>query len=164
MDDLIANWWTEFSKQAPHLDGLFQGKEEWDLPEWMQQNLAAIHSHLMWEFGPARCGPGHRLVITAESRKELRPLVREILRRAPQLEGWEFYGYRLAEDIDQAAATVEGRVGGEIGSLKVLVQLGDFNRVDLRFLGFPPEADEQQNNSVAFVASETLLGEEVLDR
>ena len=109
-------------------------------------------------------GPGHRLVITPETRRELRPLVREILRRAPQLEGWEFYGYRLAEDIDQAAATVEGRVGGEIGSLKVLVQLGDFNRVDLRFLGFPPEADEQQNNSVAFVASETLLGEEVLDR
>lgn len=165
VDDPIANWWTEFRKQAPHLDRLFQGKEEWDLPEWMGRYLSAIHPHLMWEFGPARRGPGHRLVITPEARRELRPLVREILRRAPPIEGWEFYEYRLAENnFADAAATVEGRVGGEIGPLQVLVKPGEFNCVDLRFLGFPPESDPQHNNSVAFVASETLLGEEVLDR
>ncbi|HEY2250086.1 MAG TPA: hypothetical protein VGH74_03455, partial [Planctomycetaceae bacterium] len=165
MDEQIANWWTEFVKQAPHIHALFHRQEEWDLLEWMQQHFSPIHPHLMWEFGPARRGPGHRLVITPEARRELRPLVREVLRRAPHIEGWEFYQYRLAEkDIADAAATVKGRVGGDIEHLQVLVQAGDFNRVDLRFLGFPPEADTQHNNSVAFVASETLLGEEVLDR
>jgi len=164
LDDPIANWWKAFREQAPRLSGLFHREEEWDLPEWMEQNLSPIHPHLMWEFGPACRGPGHRLVITPESRRELRPLVREILRRAPQIEGWEFYDHRLAENLDDAAATVECRVGGDIRSLEVIVTLGDFNRVNLRFLGFPPDADLQHNSSVAFVAVESLLGEEVLDR
>ncbi len=162
--DAIANWWTAFHKQAPHFDALFRREEEWDLLEWMTQHLSPIHPHLMWEFGQACRGPGHRLVITAESRRELRPLVREVLRRAPQIDGWEFYEYRVAENLEDTAATVEGRVGGDIGPLKVIVTLGDFNRVDLRFLGFPNGSDPQHNGSVAFVAAETLLGEEVLDR
>jgi hypothetical protein len=164
LDDLIANWWIQFQAQAPHIDRLFKRKEEWDLPEWMAQNLQVIHPELMWEFGPARRGFGHRLVITPESRRELRPLVREILRRAPQIEGWEFYDYRLAEEFDAAAATVQGRVGGDIGDLEVQVQPGAFNRVDLLYLGFPAKIDEGQARAMAFVASESLLGEEVLDR
>lgn len=164
MNDLIGDWWNEFCKQAVHIDGYFCGREEMDIPEWMLQNLQAINPHLMWEFGPARRGAGHRLVITPETRRELRPLVREILRRAPQIEGWEFYAYRLAESVDEAAASVKGRTGSDLGPLEVLVQLGAFNRVDLHFLGFPPETDPQHAYSVAFVASESLLGEEVLDR
>jgi len=56
----------------------------------------------MWEYGPAVRTKGHRLVITPESRKDFRQLVRTILDRAPDLPGWEFYPYRLAEDLEQA--------------------------------------------------------------
>jgi hypothetical protein len=164
VDELIASWWTNFRKQAPRIDALFQGKDDWDLPEWMLENLQAIHPDLMWEFGPARNGPGHRLVITPEARRYLRPLVREILSQAPQLPGWEFYEYRLPEDMEQAAATVEGRVEGDIGPLRVAAQPGNFHCVDLHISGFPRGTDDQQALSIAFVACEALLGEEVLDR
>jgi Ca2+:H+ antiporter len=43
----------------------------------------------MWEFGRAIATDGHRLVITPETVKELRPLVDELLARAPAIPGWE---------------------------------------------------------------------------
>ena len=94
-EDRIDAWWAAFQAKAADLDALFSRQAEWDLPGWMQENLQPIHPHLMWEFGPAVEGPGHRLVITPESRRHLRPLVAEMLRRAPPLDGWEFYAYRL---------------------------------------------------------------------
>jgi len=164
VDDPIASWWKAFQKQAPRIDGLFRRGEEWDLPAWMNEHLGAIHPALMWEYGPAVKGTGHRLVITPESRRELRPLVREILSCAPRIDGWEFYEYRLAEEMEQAAHTVAGRTGGDLKHLRVQVQPGVFNRVDLAFQFSPPEADEQHALEVAFVSAESLLGEEVLDR
>ena len=60
MDDSMARWWTAFQIQSPRIDGLFQGREEWDLPAWMEEHLGAIHPELMWEYGPAVKGQGHR--------------------------------------------------------------------------------------------------------
>jgi len=164
MDDAISQWWTAFEKQAPRIGRLFSGQEEWDLPEWMHEYLGAIHPSLMWEFGPGVKRDGHRLVITPESRRDLRPLVREVLRRAPRLAGWEFYEYRLPESLEQAALAVEGRVGGDIRGLQVQVRRGEFNRVDLAYLGFSLDQDDEAKSAMAFIATETLLGEEMLDR
>ena len=47
----------------------------------MEDTLQAIHPSLMWEYGNAVRGPGHRLVITPESRRFLRPMVRTIFER-----------------------------------------------------------------------------------
>src|SRR5205807_8367784 len=94
----IDSWWSEFQGKTDEIVALFSQKAKWDLPEWMAQHLQAIHASLMWEFGPPVRGIGHRLVITPESAHHLRPLVRAILERAPGLDGWEFYEYRLAED------------------------------------------------------------------
>ena len=164
VDDPISRWWTAFAQQAPQIDRLFRGHEEWDLPEWMQEHLGAIHPDLMWEFGPAVKTEGHRLVITPESRRELRPLAREVLRRAPALAGWEFYEYRLPESLEDAALTVEGRAGGDIRELRVQVRPGDFNLVDLTYLGFSAADEEERKSAMAFVATESLLGEETLNR
>lgn len=81
-------------------------KARWDLPRWMDDHLHPIHPKIMWEYGPAVSGDGHRFVLTPESAHELRPLVAKILERAPSIPGWEFYDARLPEDLESMKATV----------------------------------------------------------
>src|SRR5258707_1222977 len=128
----------------------------------MREHLGAISPELMWEYGPGLLG-GHRLVITSESARHLRPLVREILRLAPKIPGWEFYGYRLREDDQMARVTVEARKGARLEQMRFMLSTGKFNRIDVRCLvpnGYP----EDKMKATGFVALECLLGEELLDR
>lgn len=163
--DRIDAWWDAFSAKTADLKALFSRKSEWDLPEWMEDWLGAIDPRLMWEYGRAIQGDGHRLVITPETEKGLRPLCASILERAPRLEGWEFYPYRLAEGVDDAQATVEARTGGDLKGVSVEVKTGKHHRVDLTYRSprTTGDADQQAFND-AFVATETLLGEECLDK
>lgn len=161
----IDAWWEAFRGNAKRLEDLFHGKGKWDLPQWMEQHLQAIDPRLMWEFGPARRGKGHRLVITPEWAKFLRPLTNTILERAPQLKGWEFLGYRPHEDLAGAQATVEARTGGDLTDVVFSAQLGKHNLIDLRICSPRTlDADDQPAGRDAFVAVETLLGEERLEK
>jgi hypothetical protein len=130
----------------------------------MEKHLQAINPHLMWEFGPAAQGQGHRLVITPESKHPLRPLVRAILERAPKMDGWEFYEHRLAENLDVALMAVQGRTGLDVSGFKVRASRGGEHRIDLTYQ--PPAndgLDESAALNAAFVATEALLGERCLD-
>jgi len=161
----IDDWWERFEAKTQALSDLFKGRKKWDLPGWMDETLQAIDPHLMWEFGPAVKTEGHRLVITPESRQYLRPLVRTILDRAPKLPGWEFYSYRLAEGVDDARAAVEGRTGGSLDAVTVELRIGEGNRIDLLFRSPKTDGDDDREaTNVAFVATESLLGERALDR
>src|SRR5262245_15855033 len=102
IDERVAAWWQSFAGKAGDLVAQFSRKKEWDLPAWMQEHLGAIDDAMCWEFGQAVKGVGHRLVITPESRKDLRPLANSIVAAAPKIAGWEFYPYRLAEGIEDA--------------------------------------------------------------
>jgi hypothetical protein len=130
----------------------------------MHRHLGSIHPGLMWEYGPAVRQEGHRLVITPEARRDLRPLVEQILARAPKIPGWEFYAYRLAEDFEMAQQTVEARAEGDIANTWFRASINDVNKIDLTFTapGYAP-GDETAMNAV-FVATETLLGEYALDK
>jgi hypothetical protein len=161
----IDSWWQNLQGQTEQISDLFSQKTQWDLPEWMEQHLGAIDSRLCWEFGPAVRGTGHRLVITPESVHHLRPLVRAILARAPNFAGWEFYEYRLAENLELAKHSVEGRCGCDIADFKVRASRGELDRIDLNYTS--PTIDDRNDQSAlhaAFVASESLLGEECLDK
>jgi hypothetical protein len=127
----------------------------------MHRYLHPIDPDLMWEFGPALAG-GHRLVITPENHRHLRPLVAEILRRAPNIPGWEFYAYRLPESIDMALETVQARTNGDIRGSLFTAAVGKGNRIDVTF-HYPGFTNEKADGKHFFVAAETLLGEEVLD-
>jgi hypothetical protein len=164
MLDKIDRWWEAFQARTPDLLAFFQRRKEWDLPGWMEETLQGINKHLMWEFGADK-GGGHRLVITPESRKHLRPLVDTILERAPAVAGWRFYPYRQPESLEDAAGTVEARTGADLEGVQVSARVGDFHRVNLLFHSpsYSSEEDEQGLHA-AFVAAESLLGEEVLDR
>lgn len=161
----IDAWWAEFTARTGVLRDVFARRRKWDLPSWMQKHLQAINEYLMWEFGPAIHGNGHRLVITPEWRRHLRPLVRQILAKAPRLDGWEFYAYRLPEDFDMAEQTVKARTGGSIARTLFRASVNEINKINLLFLSRDyGSADNQQARNDVFVATETLLGEEVLDR
>ncbi len=161
--ETIDRWWREFSAKTSDLNELFTRKQEWDLPGWMHEHLNAISPELMWEFGPG-LGRGRRLVITPESNRELRPIVQTILDRAPKIDGWTFLGFRPSESLTAAVFTVKGRMNCDISSVRFLAKAGHFNRVDLQFLWPRKSFDKDDAFHAAFIAAETLLGEEALDK
>jgi hypothetical protein len=158
----IEAWWQAFTAKAGEFDKLLRRSA--DLSQFMEETLQAIHPDLMWEFGPAVRTKGHRLIITPETNRWLRPLVRTILHRAPKLEGWEFYPYRLPEDPEQTALAVKGRVGLNIDGATVDASVAPGRKIDL-FYSFPKLAkkSEDERMQAAFVTTEVLLGEQVLD-
>lgn len=160
----IDLWWREFSRNVDRLDSLFRQDEQWDLADWMSRQLQAIDPKLMWEYGPALNSQGHRLVITPEINSELRPLANEIIARAPKIDGWEFYTYRVPEDVSAMLPAVNARCNLDITNVTVAVAIGQHNRIDLSFRWKLLPEDEDQAFNAAFVAAETLLGEQLLDR
>ena len=97
MSRRIERWWELFAARARDMDLMLRGKLRWDLQGWMEENLQSLEPSLSWEFSTDAEG-GHELVLTPESRKELRPLVDAFLARAPTLPGWTFRGYRRIRD------------------------------------------------------------------
>jgi hypothetical protein len=86
----IDDWWQHFASKTEDLLDLFTRRSEWDLPAWMHSELHVINPDLMWEYGPALSGAGHRLVITPEDAIHLRPMVQTLIERAPRVADWEF--------------------------------------------------------------------------
>ena len=159
----IDAWWKAFAAKTQDLDRLFNSLSEWDLVAWMEQHLQAIDARLMWEFGPGSSG-GHRLVITPEADHQLRPLVDEILKRAPALPGWSFFVHHQAESVEHMSSAVKSRTGIEPAFTGVALAPGEFNRVDLLFQ-FPQSFLDSKHavaRSQAFLAALALLGEELL--
>src|SRR4051812_41334253 len=157
----IDHWWKALASRAPDITQLFSRKQDWDLAAWMGENLEAIHPDLKWEFGPG-LKSGQRLVITPEFDHQLRPLVDVILQRAPEISCWEFYPYRIPESLEDALKTVAGRVGGDIAGSHFSAALGERSKIDLKFHPADASLGKKQLLNQAFVAAETLLGEEVL--
>ena len=89
-------------------------------------------------------------------------MVETLLERAPSLPDWEFYAYRVPEDVEMAISTVQARTGGDLHGTLVTASVGDHNRIDLCYCS--PATDRAQAEQNAFVATETLLGEELLDK
>src|SRR6476620_2724061 len=161
----IDHWWKEFQAKLEKIENAFKPKSRYNLPKFMEETLQAIHPGLMWEFGPAvKQKDGYRLVITPESQRYLRPMVRTILERAPKLPNWEFYTYRLAESPEEALAMIKPRAGFDVKRAVLSAALAPGRKVDL-FYGFPEdeEIDEDQARQAAFVSTETLFGEQFLD-
>ncbi|HEY3445531.1 MAG TPA: hypothetical protein VGK67_04160 [Myxococcales bacterium] len=158
-------WWKACATSASSFDDHFQGRGKFDLEGFMAQHLGAVDERLMWEFGPPVRGGKHRLVITPENERQLRPLLEALLSRAPSIPGWELYPRRLAEPLELAELTVKGRTGGTLQGWRVCIATNDAGGVDLTYWN-PSCAgpEDEAANSIAFVATESLLGEETLDK
>lgn len=159
----IDRFWKAFARKTKQLDDLFSGRVSWDLPAWMATHLGAVSQDLMWEYGPALHGDGHRLVITSESEIGLRPLVDLVLARAPRLRGWEFLPHRPRERASAVAGTVQARTGRALPEMRVVVEPRE-DAIALRFAvaGCRGPRDAKAL-SAAWVAAETLLGEAAIE-
>jgi len=161
--EAIDGWWKAFEAYSPELEKVLQGQHLATLEAWMQEHLASLDPEIMWEFGPGLRG-GYRLVLTPESLYSLRPLVTTLIERAPELPGWEFYGYRLPENVDLLEAILRARGQRSLEDTRVVVKAGVNHIVDFEFQC--PDfkgPDDEDARSAAFVALETLLGEHDLN-
>jgi hypothetical protein len=159
----IRRWWSTFARDRNQVAACFtrEGNRHFDLPRWMTQNLKAIHPEIFWEYGPALQQSGaHRLVLSPEVNHELEPLVREVLAQAPSLPGWEFYLYRVPEDVEQVVATVEARTGGSVHGATARVTIGEANLIDVLMQIPERRGDSNDVLAAAHVALEGLVGEE----
>jgi len=153
----IDAFWQQFVGRAKRIDALFRMQDRWDVVTWMNEQLATITPGLLWEFGP---GPdGHRLVITPEAVRTKRAVVDTLIERAPKLPGWSFAFARPPATPEVAANFVEHRTGARIAGARVGVMPAEDHRIGLRW-SLP---DSHAAFDAAFVATERLLGERMLD-
>lgn len=166
---LIDRWWRVFADESKSLIASIDSPEAQLFAERIQERLAQIDSRLCWEIGPGAAGKPHRLVITPETDMELRPLTQTLLERAPELPAWEFYSHRLAESAEMLPHTLEHRVGRVPRDLKAFVEVAGPRKLSVRFVSadFSDTEDDEPAETdcaAAFVAAETLLGEEFVDQ
>jgi hypothetical protein len=162
----IEAWWRDFAAAAPRLENFFRRREAdgWDLAGWMREHLGVVDERIMWEFGPGTRGnDGHRLVLTPEGEHRLRPLVDEVLARAPALAGWEFHAHRLAESLPAALQAVAERTSVDLTNWVAHAELSEEGLVDITFAPPASGAAGEAARAAALVLVETLLGEELTD-
>jgi hypothetical protein len=159
----IDDWWLAFTREAPRLEAHFSKGENLDVPGFMGVHFQPLDARLMWEFGPPLAEGRHRLVITPEGQQFLRPLVDELLARAPKGTGFEFHSHRPAVPLESAKAIVKGRTGLGLEGWSVYATPNDAFGVDLTFLAPLGVASSEKARHAALVAAEVLLGEGVFD-
>jgi hypothetical protein len=161
----IAAFWDAFARRLPEVEARLRGEGDWDLVAWMDEQLAAIHPRLRWEFsGGADDIGGWLLVVSPESAHHLRPLSESVVRRAPQVPGWTFREYRPSRSPEQIPHLVRDRTGHNMGSSTVQVRLGDERRVDFIVQSVLALRDEHAALEAARAAVDYLIGEDVMQR
>ena len=161
----IEAWWQAFEEKVPELLAFFANEADWDLAAWIHPWLHAIHPALRWDFGPALHGPGHRLTLTPEGDCYLRPLATEVIRRAPVLDMFEFYAYRIQETPEETEERAQVETGTSIENIWVNARMLPSQHIGLEFHSpdFAAKDDQLAYNTV-FVATEALLGEQRFDQ
>lgn len=159
----IDRWWLAFQENQTKLENYLKRTTRWDLTAFMDDALLAVDSRLMYELGTAVPQAGHRMIITPQSARWLRPLTRTLLERAPKLAGWEFHGYRPAETVTAAIETVKARGEVDISGAMVTVAPAPGRKVELAYYFPDRELDQEMASQAAFYATEAILGEQVLD-
>lgn len=129
----VEAWWQAFERDQAKICDFFNGvaNSPMDISDWMKQHLNNIDIDLMWEFGPG-LKKAHRLVITSEENRQLRPLVQYILDKASEYKDWEFYEYRLAEDLTDTQQTIAARTNWhDISEIEFELTSSDFNTLGI---------------------------------
>ncbi len=161
----VRKWWTSFQENQEDLHLYFSEclQNEFDLVSWMRNTLQSIDARIMWEFGPG-LKKKHRLVITSGSRKELRSLIKYILREAPELEHFEFYEYRLPQSIKQTSLMTEAIYQWpDLSSIDFKTAVDDFNRIQITCYSRFKDNKKTQLDKLRFI-TERLLGEETFEK
>ncbi len=162
MKHSIDAWWAHFQNKRKNIESMLDGKTKWDLEEFMAESLQSIDESLMWEFG-TELDNKYQLVITPETERYLRPLVESIIESAPKISTWSFFGYRQPHGTEETAEIVVEQTGIKLADLRFDARMDEEHLIDVRFAHVQPKSKESLADAV-FMASEYLIGEEILDR
>lgn len=158
----IGAWWDAFAEKRPEIESHLAGQSQWDLKTWMDEQIAALHPRLRWEFGEDL--GGRFLVITCEGAHHLRPMTETILRRAPELPGWSIREYRARIEPELVPPLVRTRTGQVMGTTTVQARMGHQRRIDFVYQSLLAGSNPDAALHVARTASDYLLGEDIAHR
>ncbi|MDP3236029.1 MAG: hypothetical protein Q8N26_24795 [Myxococcales bacterium] len=156
VDARIDAWWAALSSRRAELDAFLRGEGRFDLPSFVSEQLSAIDSELCWELAPAS---KPRLVISCEAERQLQPLVRRVVSRAPAELGLELFDHRPAEPLEAALFKARGQTGIDGAGWTVELSEQPYGLLDLCWRS--SRTDEKAQHA-AFVMTQTLLGEKTL--
>jgi hypothetical protein len=163
MMELINSWWAHFQNKRKAIEGFLNGRGHVDIEDFMADCLQNIDENLMWEFGTESGGERYQLVITPETERHLRPLVETIIASAPKLTNWSFYGYRQPHGFEDTAELVKDHTGVDTSAISFKATLTEDHLIELLF-DYKGQKGAESLGDAVFMATEYLLGEEVLDR
>lgn len=165
--DQVDKWWANFITNSSNLiSSIHEGSDKGvdGIVKWIKSNLQLIHTEIMWEIGPGIKKP-HRLVITPEFKSYLRPLVNYILHEAPDLDEWEFYGYRLAENFPEAVSVLSTRMDWQdTPEIKFDISVELFNSLGITYYLPLTTYNDANIMDKLWLLTETLLGDEVTEK
>jgi hypothetical protein len=156
-DAAIDRFWGRFVEIAPALDGTFRGTADpVDVAGSMTLALGDLAERVTsWEFGPAETG--HFLALSPELCHEKRPLIRALLNRAPELDGWEFGDARRPhEQLDQVAELVASRMNKTLTLTGASSRAGSHRRIDLVGNGSGKDVDYQAGLVFSVIFGEAI--------
>lgn len=93
----ILKFWLWFRKEAARLAAVYENGRVRDLTEIVSASIDRIDPGLAWEIGPGK-KTKHSFTISAEGNPDLRPVALAIVRAAPTIPGWEFYGAKQSRE------------------------------------------------------------------
>lgn len=167
--EAIDAWWQAFQENASRLAAFASGSQDWDVDAFFEQWMMPVDRRLVWELLPGTAASGgpaaaHRLVITTEGDRRLRPLLQTFLQRAPTLPDWQCLVYRPAEMVEPAIRWVWNRTGVDVTGTLVEVRPAPGRKIDLHYF-FPALTHRARTamTELAWLVTEAILGEQVLD-
>lgn len=150
-------FWSEFQRDEGQLRAAHEKSDMNTLVGWFMGRVPALDERLMWEAG-GRADSQMRLVLTTESERALWPLADEVIKRAPQIAGWEFLAERPACKLENVEAEVAARGRVSIADWRFGARQSDHHFVDV---SAKPSGWKGKSAAVvgAFSAGEAILGE-----
>jgi hypothetical protein len=160
----IEEFWRWFAGAREEIAKLLDARNARELADMIQARLSRLYPSLQWEVGPG-LRKEFQFVISPGGRLELRPLIREIVGRAPELPDWEFHGSRqpapgrLTVTLPESGVTISARGWTFSHSLNPLTARIDLILHDDRLC----KLENVPRLRAALLILDGLLGEELVE-
>lgn len=151
----LDHFWTSFAQQVETLSG-----DQKKLIGWLSEQIDILQPGLSWDVGPWTSGKMN-LAITCENQYHLRPLVDEIIDKAPVLEGWTFSSARPPIPAEMVANVFNSRTKSALPDCAACCSPTELNYIDIEF-DFASAALKIPKEHL-FVLLEIILGEKFLE-
>lgn len=132
---------------------------------WVADNLKPIDGNISWEIGPGSEGNPAIFTITAESYRELRPVITTLIEKAPVFDNWKFQKYREALPAGIVNQALESKGVAPIPNFNATCEVEEGNKIDITISSANFKSENAMGDlGSAFLLIEAVLGEENLEK